>query len=177
MLGTLGTSPLEPLARNTRPEHPFLSSSPRASSPNQYIRAKVRVDVSVAIDHTIIPSRDRTESAQFYARIFGFEDLGEVPPRNILRSVRVNEETVLFFEDSGEEGLWAKGIHHIAFRLNHSRFEETFARIKSVGVPFGDSHNDRTNMNGPRLAPGAQGSGKSVYFDDPSGNVLQIISY
>ncbi len=84
---------------------------------------------------------------------------------------------VLFFENSNEEGLWAKGTHHIAFHLDGKRFQQTFARIKSAGIPYGDSHTNRSNMKGPGKAPGAKGRVKSVYFDDPSGNVLQIISY
>ena len=36
----------------------------------------VSVDaMAIMIDHTIVPSKDKKESAEFYARIFGFEDI------------------------------------------------------------------------------------------------------
>jgi catechol 2,3-dioxygenase-like lactoylglutathione lyase family enzyme len=61
------------------------------------------------IDHSIVPSRDRKESAEFYARVFGFEDMGE-KQGSILHSVRVNDRTILFFENSSDPGSpWAIG--------------------------------------------------------------------
>jgi len=46
-----------------------------------------------------------------------------------------------------------------------------------LGILYGGSHREPANMKGPGTAPGARGVGSSVYFKDPSGNLLQIISY
>jgi catechol 2,3-dioxygenase-like lactoylglutathione lyase family enzyme len=105
------------------------------------------------------------------------EDLGEWNG-SILHPVRVNERTVLFFESSSDsESPWAQGIHHYAFHLTREKFDEVFARIKASGVPYGDNYAEPANMKGPGISPGAQGRGKSIDFEDPSDNLLQIITY
>jgi len=138
----------------------------------------VSVDaMAIMIDHTIVPSKDKKESAEFYARIFGFEDIGE-RPKAVLHPVRVNDSTILFFEDSSDlDSPWAQGIHHVAFHLDRKQFLEVFARIRKEGIPYGDNYAEPSNMKEPGMAPGARGNGKSVYFKDPSGNLLQIITY
>ena len=91
--------------------------------------------------------------------------------------MRVNDKTVLFLENSSDpDAPWAQEIHHYAFHMDDKDFEEAFARIKSAGIPYGDNYGEPANMKGPGTAPGAQGSGKSVYFMDPSENLLQIIT-
>lgn len=135
--------------------------------------------MATVIDHTIVPSRDRKRSAEFYVRIFGFEDMDELgTPGAMLHPMRVNDTSVLFFEDSSDpDAPWAQGVHHLAFHFDSGKFEDVFARVKSAGIPYGDNYAEPNNMKGPGLAPGARGSGKSVYFKDPSGNLVQIITY
>jgi catechol 2,3-dioxygenase-like lactoylglutathione lyase family enzyme len=117
------------------------------------------------------------ESATFYAKIFGFEDLGERPGGD-LRPIKVNPSTVIFLQKSGDpQNPWAEGVHHLAFFFESDGFELVFSRIKSEGIPFGDNYAEPDNMKGPGMAPGAKGRGKSVYLNDPSGNLLQIITY
>lgn len=129
------------------------------------------------IDHTIVPTRDKKTSADFYAKIFGCEDMGE-KDGPALHPVRVNDSTILFFEDSSDpDSPWVQGIHHLAFYFDSERFQEVFARIRSAGIPFGDNYAEPANMKGPGMAPGARGSGKSIYFKDPYENLLQIITY
>ena len=36
--------------------------------------------MATVLDHTIVPVRDREKSVEFYSRILGFEELGEVGP-------------------------------------------------------------------------------------------------
>jgi catechol 2,3-dioxygenase-like lactoylglutathione lyase family enzyme len=57
--------------------------------------------MAIVIDHTIVPAQDRKKSADFYAKIFAFEDLGE-KPGSYLHPVRVNDSTVLFFMNMSE---------------------------------------------------------------------------
>ncbi len=133
--------------------------------------------MNVVIDHTILPSKDKKASAEFYSRILGFEDMGE-RPGGVLHPVRVSPSTVLFFADSSSpDAEWARGSHHVAFYMDDAEFAKVFASIRASGIPFGDNYAEPANMKGPGTAPGAKGSGKSVYFEDPSGNLLQIISY
>ena len=121
------------------------------------------------LDHTIVPVRSREEAVEFYSRIFGFENLGEVGP---FLAVRVNDTFNLDFRDVEE----FQSIHY-AFAMDPPEFEAAFARIKESGIAYGDAPYDQENMKGPGMTMGAKGMGKAVYFKDPNGHVLEIKSY
>ena len=125
--------------------------------------------MTTVLDHTIVPSIDREKSVEFYTRIFGFEDLGEVGP---FLAVRVNDTFNLDFRNSED----FRSIHY-AFAMDADEFESAFARIKESGIPYGDGPRDQENMKGPGMTAGAKGQGKAVYFKDPSGHVLEIKTY
>jgi len=125
--------------------------------------------MATVLDHTIVPVRDRKEAVEFYTRIFGFKDLGEVGP---FLAVRVNETLNLDFRESDD----FRSIHY-AFAMGPDEFEAAFARIRESGIAYGDSPFDMANMKGPGMTAGAKGLGKAVYFKDPSGHVLEIKTY
>jgi catechol 2,3-dioxygenase-like lactoylglutathione lyase family enzyme len=125
--------------------------------------------MTTVLDHTIVPVRDRKEAVEFYTRIFGFEDLGEVGP---FLAVRVNDTLNLDFRQSDD----FRSIHY-AFAMEPEEFEATFARVRQSGIPYGDGPSNLTNMKGPGMTTGAKGMGKAVYFKDPSGHVLEIKTY
>ena len=125
--------------------------------------------MAVVLDHTIVPVNDRAEAVEFYSRIFGFEDLGEVGP---FLAVRVNDSLNLDFSQSDD----FRSIHY-AFAMEAGEFEAAFDRIKESGIPYGDGPFDQENMKGPGMTMGAKGVGKAVYFKDPNGHLLEIKSY
>ena len=125
--------------------------------------------MTIVLDHTIIPVNDREESVEFYTRIFGFDDLGEVGP---FLAVRVNDSLNLDFRQS--DGF--RSIHY-AFAMESGEFDDAFQRIKDSKIPYGDSPRAQDNMQGPGITAGAKGDGKAVYFKDPSGHVLEIKTY
>ena len=55
--------------------------------------------MTTVLDHTIVPTIDREKSVEFYTRIFGFENLGEVGP---FLAVRVNDTFNLDFRNSDD---------------------------------------------------------------------------
>ena len=133
--------------------------------------------MSIVFDHSIVPSLDKRKSAEFYAEIFGFENMGEQTGTPFY-AVRINGESILFFANSSDpDSPWAQGIHHYAFAMDPERFREVFSRIQTTRVPYGDNSAEPANMKGPGTAPGAKGPGKSVYFKDPSANLLEIRAY
>ena len=125
--------------------------------------------MATVLDHTIVPVRSREESVEFYGRILGFEDLGEVGP---FLAVRVNDTFNLDFRDSDD----FQSIHY-AFAMDSDEFDTAFTRIREAGIPYGDSPFEMDNMKGPGMTTGAKGQGKAVYFEDPSGHVLEIKTY
>ena len=122
--------------------------------------------MTVVLDHTIVPVNDREQAVEFYSRIFGFEDIGEVGP---FLAVRVNDTLNLDFRHEVD----FRSIHY-AFGMDPDEFEAAFQRIKDSRIPYGDSPFAQDNMQGPGITAGAKGDGKAVYFKDPSGHVLEI---
>ena len=113
------------------------------------------------LDHTIVPVKSREEAVEFYSRIFGFEDVGEVGP---FLAVRVNDTFMLDFQ-----GVDDFQSHHYAFGMESQEFEAAFAKVKESGIAYGDHSYDHENMKGPGMTFGVKGMGKAGYFDDPIG--------
>src|SRR5690349_24365743 len=66
--------------------------------------------MTIVLDHTIVPARDKEESARFFARIFGLAYEG---PQSHFAPVRVNETLTLDFDT--DENFQA---HHYAFKMS-----------------------------------------------------------
>ncbi|MDX1513627.1 MAG: VOC family protein [Gammaproteobacteria bacterium] len=117
----------------------------------------------IELDHTIVPARDKVRAARFFARIFGlpFEDDG-----GHFAAVQVNDRLTLDFADSENFGS-----HHYAFKVSEQEFNEIFGHIEAEGITFG---------SGPRALEDMQinrrGRGRGVYFRDPDGHVLELLT-
>jgi hypothetical protein len=85
--------------------------------------------MTVVLDHTIVPARDREEAVEFYTRILGFQDLGEVGP---FLAVRVNDTLNFDFSQSDD----FRSIHY-AFAMTPEEFEPAFKNIRDSGIPYG----------------------------------------
>jgi catechol 2,3-dioxygenase-like lactoylglutathione lyase family enzyme len=117
----------------------------------------------VQLNHTIVASRDRHESAAFYTDLLG------LPPHTTYGPFAVVElanDVSLDFIDDPE-------IHqrHYAFLVSEQEFDEIFGRIQERGLPYwADPHEKRpgeTNTND---------GGRGVYWNDPNGHKLEILT-
>lgn len=119
--------------------------------------------MSIVLDHTIVPARDKEESARFFARIFGLRYEGH---GGHFAEVRVND--ALTFDFATEAGFES---HHYAFKISEAEFDAIFARIQAERVPYG---------SGPfSLANGEinhRNGGRGFYFRDPAGHVLEVLT-
>jgi catechol 2,3-dioxygenase-like lactoylglutathione lyase family enzyme len=61
--------------------------------------------------------------------------------------------------------------------MDRATFDGAFSRIRERGVAFGDGPGNVDNMRGPGRSSGVHGPTDSVYFRDPSGHVLEILTY
>jgi catechol 2,3-dioxygenase-like lactoylglutathione lyase family enzyme len=117
----------------------------------------------VQLNHTIINVSNKSESARFLAQILG---LDEPTPYGPFLVVQVDNEVSLDFFDAGT-------VHpqHYAFLVGESEFDEIFDRIEQRELPYwADPHKHR---------PGeinTNDGGRGVYWDDPDGHVLEIIT-
>ena len=119
--------------------------------------------MTIMLDHTIVPARDKEASARFFARIFGLEYAG---PMSHFAPVRVNDTLTLDFDHDDEFDS-----HHYAVRVSEAEFDAIFGRIQAEGIAYGSgpSRLDDMTINHRR-------GGRGCYFRDPNGHVLEILT-
>lgn len=117
----------------------------------------------ITLNHTIVPSRDKEQSARFFARIFG---LDKATPAGHFVQVRVNGD--LAFDWDNRDTFES---HHYAFVVNDQEFDEIFGRLKSEKIAYGSGPNSPTDgdINHRR-------GGRGLYFADPDGHLLEIMT-
>src|SRR3990170_445872 len=94
--------------------------------------------MTIHLDHTIVPAKDKTAAAQFFAEIFGLQ---VKPGRGYFAQVQVNESLTLDFADEVEP--W--GSHHYAFHISEAEFEDIWSRVKAKQLPYGSGPAEHTN--------------------------------
>ncbi|WKD30802.1 VOC family protein [Streptomyces xanthophaeus] len=121
--------------------------------------------MSVHLNHTIIHSRDNRESATFLAHVLGLEvgtEWGPFIPVDTANGVTLDFATIPAGSITPQ---------HYAFLLSEEEFDAAFEKIRSARVPyFADPHGrhpGEINHND---------GGRGVYFTDPSGHGMEIIT-
>jgi catechol 2,3-dioxygenase-like lactoylglutathione lyase family enzyme len=117
--------------------------------------------MTIQLDHTIVPARDKVASATFFAEIFGLT----VKP-GYFAQVRVNESLTLDFADEPDPAQ-----NHYAFHVSEAEFEAIFGRVKAKGIPYGSEPHRPTDgrINTRR-------GGRGFYFSDPNGHLLEVMT-
>jgi catechol 2,3-dioxygenase-like lactoylglutathione lyase family enzyme len=119
--------------------------------------------MTIVLNHTIVPARDKVAAARFFAEIFGLDFKGG---KGHFAPVRVNDGlTLLFDDDSGFES------HHYAFHVSEAEFDTIFARVKEARLAYGSAP---WSIEDGKLND--WGGGRGVYFKDPDGHVLELMT-
>jgi catechol 2,3-dioxygenase-like lactoylglutathione lyase family enzyme len=120
--------------------------------------------MSIKLNHTIVHAHDKEASAKFLVELFG---LAPPIPFGPFLTVRVDNDVTLDYIETQDK------IHaeHYAFLVDEDEFDVIFGRIKARKMSYwGDPAKQRPNetfvFNG----------GRGVYFEDPSGHFLEIIT-
>jgi len=121
------------------------------------------------IDHIILNVNEIPGSVDFYVKILGFKLEGEDGPFTV---IRVSDDFTLQLAPWG-----TKGNEHYAFAMSRQDFNDTFARIKSHGIPYGDSYHSVGTNAGPGNEIGARGPAPTLYLNDPSHHLIEIRTY
>jgi catechol 2,3-dioxygenase-like lactoylglutathione lyase family enzyme len=130
--------------------------------------------MTIRLDHTIVPAKDKTASAEFFAEVFG---LTVEPGSGHFAQVRVNESLTFDFADEPE--AWGgPGFdprtgrsHHYAFHVSDAEFDAIFARVKARGIAYGSGPSHHTDG---RIYQ--RRGGRGVYFEDPYGHLLEVMT-
>jgi catechol 2,3-dioxygenase-like lactoylglutathione lyase family enzyme len=120
--------------------------------------------MAVQLNHTIVRVDDKVESATFLSQILG---VAEPVPFGPFLVVQVDNDVSLDFADDHGPAH----PQHYAFLVDEERFDEIFGRIRERGLTYWADPSRRRegeiNHND---------GGRGVYWEDPSGHFLEIIT-
>lgn len=120
--------------------------------------------MTVKLNHTIVSAQDKRTAAAFLAEILG---LPAPVPFGPFLGVQVDNEVTLDFLDSRAEII----PQHYAFLVGETEFDQIFGRIQERGLPYwADPFQRQTGEINTR------DGGRGVYFEDPSGHLLEILT-
>jgi len=120
--------------------------------------------MTIKLNHTIVHARDKRASAEFLVDILG---LGPPVPFGPFLGVQTQNEVTLDFLETDEEIQ----TQHYAFLISESEFDEIFGRIEARKLPcWADPGRQQRNTINTR------DGGRGVYFEDPAGNLLEILT-
>lgn len=119
--------------------------------------------MTVTLNHTIVVARDKVKTATFLTEI-----LGLAPHRMLghFAVVQVDDTSLDFVESDGEIAQ-----RHFAFRVSETEFDEIFARLRQRGLSYWADPFRRESATINHWD-----DGRGVYFDDPNGHLLELIT-
>ena len=121
--------------------------------------------MTIELNHTIVQTRDKAQSVRFYERMFGFQYEGEFGP---FAPVKIpNQSLTLDFLDDRE----SFDTQHFAFKVSEAEFDEIFNKIVEDGLDYGSEPWTSTDKKINHW-----NGGRGVYFRDPSGHLLEILT-
>jgi hypothetical protein len=118
--------------------------------------------MTIHLDHTIVPARNKVASARRLAELLGvpWAEHGPGP----FAPVYVNDGLTLDFIDTDE----AFPIYHFCFRGAPDHFEAILGRIRAAGIAF------RSDVHGPvdmKVHP----QWGNVYWNEPDGHQWEML--
>ena len=122
----------------------------------------------VSIDHVVIAVSDWERSNAFYRDVLG----AEIVPRGPVYAYRFGDQQFNVHGPGGDPYPVARkpvepGNSDLCF-VWEGPITEAVGHLREHGVEIEE---------GPVERPGAKGTGSSVYFRDPDGSLLELISY
>ncbi|MEE4353078.1 MAG: VOC family protein [Desulfatiglans sp.] len=129
------------------------------------------------MDHIVLNVLDEEKMIAFYSEILMLEPerlqeyrTGQVP----FPSIRLNSDTIIdlfpkkMWQKSSQHGEGRLNLNHFCMAMGKETWEELFERLRTHNVDIEE---------GPVSRWGAHGSGISIYFRDPEGNLVEARYY
>ncbi|MCL2428910.1 MAG: VOC family protein [Alphaproteobacteria bacterium] len=119
--------------------------------------------MTIVLNHTIVPARDKEVSARFFAGIFGLSYDG---PKGHFAPVQVNADLTFDFDNATSFER-----HHYAFHVSDTEFDAVLHRVQAAGLPYGSDpwHTENRALND-------WNGGRGFYFRDPDGHLLELLT-
>jgi catechol 2,3-dioxygenase-like lactoylglutathione lyase family enzyme len=120
--------------------------------------------MAIELNHTIVHTRDKHASASFAAEILGLPAPVAFGP---FLGVQTSNGVTLDYLDTDEAIL----VEHYAFLVSEAEFDQIFERIRDRNLTYwADPGRTRPNQINTR------DRGRGIYFEDPSGHLLEILT-
>lgn len=121
--------------------------------------------MTVELDHTIVPSRNKVASAKLLAELLDvpWAESGVGP----FSPVFVNKGLTLdFFETSDPFP-----VYHFCFRVTQLEFDAILKRINAASIPY------RSSVRGPTDSKiNTEYGGSMIYWNEPDGHQWEILT-
>jgi len=130
-----------------------------------------------AMDHIVLNMEDEESMLDFYTRVLELhpERLAEYRAGTVpFPSVRLNADTIIdlfpaaMWREAVPPGPGGRHFNHLCLALGKDDWDLLRARLDAAGVPI---------ETGPTQRWGAHGTGTSIYFRDPEGNLIEARHY
>ena len=139
--------------------------------------------MQITLDHVGVLVRNIDETIEFYGRILGLKNAERRVDRGLeFAQIQVSDTSALAIWEAPEIPC-----QHFAFAVSAPHFDAIFERIRDAGLRYGNASDGfgetgnlsgkSLNMKGPDVEAGARGEGASLYFEDPNGHSVEIMTY
>jgi len=121
--------------------------------------------MTIHLDHTIVPSRNKAAAAKLLADLLGvaWAESGAGP----FAPVYVNQGLTLDFIDTDEDFP----VYHFCFRVTQEEFGSILGRIRDAGIEY------RSAVRGPvDMQVNTQLGGSIVYWNEPDGHQWEMLT-
>ena len=122
--------------------------------------------MTIRLDHTIVPAKDKQAAAELFAEIFG---LTVEPDPGYFVQVQINESLTFDFADAADFG--GGHGHHYAFHVDDAEFDGIWSRVKARGIRYGSGPDHHTDGRLYRRR-----GGRGLYFESPDGHLLEVMT-
>jgi len=121
--------------------------------------------VTIELDHTIVPSRDKIAAARLLGELLGVDwapsGIGPFAP------VYLNDGLTLDFIDTDE----VFPVYHFCFRVSQQEFDAILGRIEAAGIKY------RSTVRGPvDMKVDTQFGGSGIYWNEPDGHQWEMLT-
>ena len=119
--------------------------------------------MTIHLDHTIVPSRNKTASARLLAQLLGVPwAQAEAGP---FTAVYVNDGLTLDFIETNQDFP----VYHFCFRVGQDEFDAILARIKAAGIAY------RSTVRGP-VDRQINTQFGNIYWNQPDGHQWEMLT-
>lgn len=120
--------------------------------------------ITVTFNHTIVASKDSGESVNFYCELF---ELPEAPAWGPFRNIQLDGGVLLQFAAPPVEIQ----MQHYAYLVDDEHFDRAYGRLQAAGVEhWADPQMQRVGETN------TEHGGRGVYFKDPAGHAIELIT-